>query len=151
MAAIPILSPLLKVITKTMSGDDALRVIVAELIGEVTGDFSPTGLKNGGEIFILPVDNTGWVEVTKSGLTTPSGTGLIDPLNQVNVYNPGGSPILVQHADPNDATFPQASVNYGVPIVAGGGERRYQITAGIPLYLRSTGSGTIDVIIETLG
>jgi hypothetical protein len=115
--------------------NDAGEVVVrTTLSGEVSGEFSPTGLKNGGRVTEVTLSDSAWTSLPPSG-------ALINR-NAINIQNYSGSQIKINYV---------SNVGYVGTIINDNSERNYDITEDIQLYARAEiGSGSPIIIIEEI-
>lgn len=114
--------------------NDAGEVVVrTTLSGEVSGEFSPTGLKNGGRITEVVLSDSAWTALPPSGALANR--------NAINLQNyDTGTQIKINFR--ND-------VGYVGVIINENSERNYDITEHIQLYARSE-IGTPVLIVEEI-
>lgn len=114
--------------------NDAGEVVVrTTLSGEVSGEFSPTGLKNGGRITEVILSDSAWTAL-------PPGGALVNR-NAINLQNyDTGTQIKINFR--ND-------VGYIGVIINENSERNYDITEHIQLYARAE-IGTPVLIVEEI-
>ena len=124
-----------KDITKTdLTGDKvAIDVAVKELVGNLTGSFSPSGLTIAGEFTQVSINDTGWTLVPATALTDR---------NQINIQNFTGFEVKIR--------FDNTGGYLGMRI-PDSSERFYQITESILIYARAeSGAGTVTLDVEEL-
>ena len=123
-------------VTGTKKGDKhLLDVSVQELIGEVSGTFTPSGLQNEGKYTSVTINDTSWAPVPPTGQVGR---------NQINIQNFTGYEVKINH------TGSGAYANNGMRI-PDQNERFYQIAEGIVIYARAeSGSGSIVIDVEEL-
>ena len=126
------ISSVVGIITGTAVGDkNALDVFVQS--GTVTGELTPTGLKNGGLHTEVTIDHTDWYPLPASNLTSR---------NQINVQNFSGAEVKINHGSVKPV------VGYVGMRIPDQNERFYQITDGITIWARAeplAGSIVLDV------
>lgn len=123
-------------ITGTESGDKRL-LDVAVKEGSIDGEFTPSGLKNGGKVTVVTIDDLSWTMLPPTALTNR---------NQINIQNFSNFEIKVNFAD--FATLPAGYEGMRVP---NNTERFYQITDQIAIYAKAeSGSGSIQIEVEEL-
>lgn len=116
--------------------NDAGEVVVrTTLSGEVSGEFSPTGLKNGGRITEVVLSENAWTAL-------PPGGALVNR-NAINIQNyDTGAQIKINYVN---------NVGYVGIIINENSERNYDITEHIQLYARAAPqSGSPVIIIEEI-
>jgi len=126
-----------KDITKTdVAGDKvALDVAVKELIGNITGSFTPGGLQNEGKYTPVTINDSSW---------TPIPATAQADRNQINIQNFTGYEVKINHTgtggyDNNGMRIPDQT------------ERFYQIKDSIVIYARATtGAGSVVLDVEEL-
>ena len=109
---------------------------IAEVVGAITGSFSPSGLTVGGQVTKIALVSTEWRKFERSGTTTPVGSGPLDKRNNITVQNvsDNGSTILWNYgaAEPSDIGFR----------ILDGGFKSVALTDSIDVYGRmESGSG----------
>lgn len=120
-------------ITGTELPDDKTALDVNILEGSVTGELTPSGLKNGGKITVVTLNATTWTALPLTAM----------PLrNQINIQNFSGVEIKCH--------FDNTTVGYVGMRVPSNTERFYQITDSINVYAKSQ-SGTIEIEVEEIG
>lgn len=93
---------------------------------------SPSGLRNGGIVTIVTVDNTTWTALPPTTLLNRNAMAILNRSGQGIVLN-----------------YDNSTVGFvGVPI-ASGGERQYDITDAIVIYCKSELS-SCTVIVEEI-
>jgi len=97
------------------------------------GEFTVTGLRNGGAVIKLPLVDTNWTQVDLTA---------IPDINACAIQNQGAVNILLAYSG-------SAATDEAMIIYANGGERQYTIKNTITLYLRSV-SGATNAHIELL-
>jgi len=121
--------------TAVTGNKHALDVAVKELIGEVTGTFTPGGLQAEGKYTAVDIDDTSWTVIPTVAQTDR---------NQINIQNFTGFEVKINH------TGAGAYVNNGMRI-PDQSERFYQITDALVVYARAaSGSGTVKLDVEEL-
>jgi len=114
---------------ETDTNETAVRVSVSG--GDLTGNFSVSGLKNGGLVTVVTINNTTWTQIPATPLTNR---------NAMAIINRSGQEIKINYS---------AVGGYvGVPI-NNNNERYYDIKDTIVLYAKSS-SSSCDVIIEEI-
>ena len=76
--------------------------MVVRTAGNVTGEISPSGLKNGGQDSILTCTDAIWTKVERSGASTPTGSGILTGRNSLKITNKSNVDIVTTiNDDPN--------------------------------------------------
>lgn len=133
------ISDLLKVITLPYTNGVKYVYNLAErkfdlLNGTFTGTFSPSGLKNGGKVTEVDIDDTTWTAIPGTALTLR---------NALSIQNRTGVECKIN--------YDNAVVGYVGIVIPDAGERFYDITDDIVVYAKAApGSGTVTLFIEEL-
>ena len=101
-----------------------------------SGNFSPTGLKNGGSIRSVELTNTEWRKI----IETPD---VLAGANAINIQNESTERIKIRYDDPGSGFV-------GMTIFANGGERQYAIQAGFITLWGKSESTTVTVTVEQI-
>lgn len=108
-------------------------VIQSLPVGSMTGEFSPSGLKNGGLMTEVVINDTTWVALP----TTP----LLNR-NAMNVENQSGVGMKVNYS---------AVVGYVGSAIGAGFSKFYEIKDSIIIYGKAApGSGSVTILIEEI-
>lgn len=111
-----------------LDGDGHVRVRTTTT-GTLTGEISPSGLKNGGRFTEVTIDDTTWTALPPTALTNR---------NAIGIQNRSGQAIKVGY-DPLAAGYVGMEISDGE-------ERQYDITDAIVIYAKSsTSSCSINV------
>ena len=100
--------------------------------GEVTGEFTPTGLTTAGLLTPVILSDAAWTALPPSALTDR---------NAISIQNVSGVEIKVN--------YDNTEVGYVGVAVESGAERFYNITDSIPIYAKAA-SGTPTIMIEEI-
>jgi hypothetical protein len=98
---------------------------------DVTGTFTPSGLKNGGRVSQVTLSSTNWLPLPSSALANR---------NAINIQNYSGSDIFLN--------FDNAVAGFNGVLIRDQSERNYDITDNIIIYAKSQVNGAIIVIEE---
>lgn len=99
----------------------------------ITGELSPSGLKNGGRMLQVTIPDNAWVPLPTTALTGR---------NAISVQNQSAFEMKVNYDN---------SVGYIGAIVAPNGERFWDVTDAIVLYGRAfPGTGSIVILVEEI-
>lgn len=98
----------------------------------VTGEFSPSGLKNGGKMTVVTLTDSEWTPLPPTALTKR---------NTISVQNQSAGDMKIQ--------FDNTTVGFVGTLLSPNAERFYDITDSIIIYGKSR-SGNIDILIEEL-
>jgi hypothetical protein len=111
---------------------DGEVIVRTSLTGDITGEFTPTGLKNGGRVTEVTLSDSSWTAL-------PPGGALLNR-NAINIQNYSGSQIKINYS---------VVSGYVGAIINDNSERNYDITEHIQLYARAE-IGAPLVIIEEI-
>ena len=117
---------------ETETGDVAVRVSGSNF----SGNFSPTGLKNGGSIRAVEITNTEWRKI----IDTPD---VLIGANAINIQNESSERIKIRYDNPGSGFV-------GMTIFANGGERQYAIQAGFITLWGKSESSAVTVTVEQI-
>ena len=109
--------------------------------GNISGEFSISGLRNGGQITLITLSSTSWTRMARSAFTTPTGTGALLDRNAICIQNQSGIACKLEY----DNTV----AGYTGILVPNGAERHYDITEDIDVYLKAE-SGTPVIALEEI-
>ena len=71
--------------------DKALKALRVTIVGTINGIFTQSGLNNGGQDTLIPINDTTWTKLERSALTTPSSpTGILSGRNSLKIHNTSG-------------------------------------------------------------
>ena len=122
-------------VTTTNETGDKCALDVAVKSGSVTGEFTPSGLKDGGLYTAVTIDDSSWTALPATALTGR---------NQINIQNFTGFEIKINHKNTG------GYANNGMRIVDSS-ERFYQITDALVIYARAeSGAGSVVLDIEEI-
>lgn len=117
-------------------GTNLTQVTAAGELKVTTSGFvtsTPSGLKNGGRVTEMTIDDTAWYPIPASPLANR---------NAISVQNRSGHEIKFNYVN---------SVGYIGMVVPDGYERHYDITDAVIIYARAiAGSGTITITVEEI-
>lgn len=111
---------------------DCVVASTASFTGSVTGEFTPTGLRNGGRLTEVTLNALTWTALPPTALTDRNGISI---QNQSNIE-------IKLHYD-------NTTVGYVGVKVAADSERFYEIKDTIVIYGKAS-SGTPTILIEEL-
>lgn len=111
---------------------DGEVIVRTSLTGDITGEFTPTGLKNGGRVTEVTLSDSAWTAL-------PPGGALLNR-NAINIQNYSGSQIKINYS---------VVAGYVGAIINDNSERNYDITEHIQLYALAE-IGAPLVIIEEI-
>jgi hypothetical protein len=117
--------------------DDALggTRIKVTTIGDVTGTFTPSGLRIGGRHSFVTINSTTWTKVPATALPDRNSMGL---------FNESGVKIKFRYLEGiGDTLF------RGTPIPANGSSQFRDITDAIDIYCKCE-TGTVEVTVEEI-
>ena len=120
------------IFTPVASEDNGKADYDVNVIGGVTGEFSPSGLKIGGLVTVVNINNTTWTELPATALANR---------NAVGVQNDSGQEVKINYGS--------GVAGYVGMIVADGSERTYDITDSITLYAKSK-TGPVSLNVEEI-
>ena len=107
----------------------------------VTGNVSQRGLFNGGFITKVPLVDSAWTALERSGTTTPTGSGPSAGRNSISIQNRSKKDIVIQYDNTADAAI---SI-----LIRAGSERFYDLEDSITIYARTV-TGVGEIILEEI-
>jgi hypothetical protein len=111
--------------------DDGDVIVRTSLTGDITGEFTPTGLKNGGRVTEVTLSDSAWTALPPSG-------ALLNR-NAINIQNYSGSQIKINYV---------SNVGYIGTLINDNSERNYDITEHIQLYARAEVGAPVIILEE---
>jgi hypothetical protein len=111
--------------------DDGEVIVRTSLSGNITGEFTPTGLRNGGRVTEIVLSDSAWTAL-------PPGGALLNR-NAINIQNYSGSQIKINYV---------SNLGYIGAIINDNSERNYDITEHIQLYARAEIGAPVIIIEE---
>lgn len=106
-------------------------IVRTSLTGDITGEFTPTGLKNGGRVTEVTLSDSAWTAL-------PPGGALLNR-NAINIQNYSGSQIKINYV---------SNVGYIGTLINDNSERNYDITEHIQLYARAEIGAPVIILEE---
>lgn len=110
--------------------------------GNISGEFSISGLRNGGQITLITLSDSAWTRMARSATTDPTGTGPLVDRNAICIQNQSDGEVKLQ--------YDNTTVGYKGILIPKGAERHYDITEDIDVYLKAAPGTTPLIALEEI-